>query len=311
MSPRPDPMPRRSANIFINYRREDSAGYTGRLFDRLSHRFPGRVFMDVDTIAPGIDFVESIEHAVGCCEVLIVMIGREWLKLEDANGNRRLDNPDDFVRLEIAAALDRNIRVIPVLVEDATMPRAEDLPPSLAPLCRRNAIELSEARWSFDVERLILSIEAVLQEKAPSALLPVVTATSQPQPSQRTRARVWMALAALGLLTSAGSIGWTLRRQPAPEIARVIPSPENPVPATRAQVAQETPPRPSGSPAARAIPKNTPPLKNTPPPKKRTALKKTTRTLKRAGTGIMSLARKAKDRIKSRGQDASGPDRRD
>ncbi len=219
MSLRPVQLPRRSA-IFVNYRREDSAGHAGRLFDRLSILFPSRVFMDIDTIEPGTDFVEVIEQAVGCCEVLIVMMGGQWLSLADASGRRRLDNPSDFVRLEIAEALNRNIRIIPVLVEGASMPRPEDLPPDLAKLTRRNAIELSDARWAFDVDRLIQTIEGVLQEKAPSALLPVVTAPSQPAPAQeaqerkmqeRKRSRAGLVLSLLVLL--ALWIGWGLGRQ--------------------------------------------------------------------------------------------------
>jgi len=211
----------RQANIFINYRREDTAGHAGRLFDGLSGRFPGRVFMDIDTIEPGIDFVEIIEEAVGCCEVLIVMIGRDWLPLADDTGRRRLDNPHDFVRLEISTALAREIRVIPVLVEDATMPRPEDLPPERALLTRRNAIELSDGRWSFDVDRLIQTIEGVLQDKAPSALMPVVTIQEEPpapppppEPalaSDTRKARTWLA-AVLVVLALAAWGGWKLDR---------------------------------------------------------------------------------------------------
>ena len=151
----------RAANIFISYRREDSAGHTGRLFDHLSPCFPGRVFKDLDTI-------EAIEQAVSGCEVLIVMIGGHWLS--------RLDDPGDLVRLAIAKALERNVRIIPVLVDGASMPRVEELPPDLAKLARRNSIELSDARWAFDVDRLILTIEGVLQEKAPPACMPVTAA---------------------------------------------------------------------------------------------------------------------------------------
>lgn len=172
--------------IFISYRCEDSAGYAGRLFDRLSRDFPGRVFMDIDTIEPGTDFVEVINQAVGCCEVLIVMIGNQWLSLSDANGRRRLDNPSDFVRLAIAEGLERGIRIIPVLVEGAAMPRPEDLPPEIAKLTRRNAIELSDARWDFDVERLIHTIEGVLHERAPSALAPAAESLSHPAPLPRS-----------------------------------------------------------------------------------------------------------------------------
>ena len=114
--------------IFISYRRDDAAGYAGRLYDRLAAHFGrDRVFMDVEGIEPGVDFVDAIEGAVGSCEVLIVIIGKDWLAA-DAVGKRRLDDPGDFVRIETAAALARNIRVVPVLVDDAEMPRAKQLP---------------------------------------------------------------------------------------------------------------------------------------------------------------------------------------
>src|SRR5215210_2760850 len=157
------------ANIFINYRREDSSGHSGRLFDALSSHFAGRLFMEINTFEPGIDFVEAIEQAVGSCEVLIVVIGREWLTIRDAAGQRRLDDPADFVRLEVESALERKIRVIPVLVQDAPMPRAEELPPSLARLARRNAIEISDARWAYDVDRLARTIQKILEERDASA----------------------------------------------------------------------------------------------------------------------------------------------
>lgn len=133
--------------IFISYRREDAAGYAGRLYDRLAGHFGAeRVFMDVEGIEPGADFVEAIERAVGSCEALIVIIGDEWLSAESA-GRRRLDDPADFVRIETATALARGIRVVPVLVEGAVMPRADQLPADLAPLTRRQAVELSHKQW--------------------------------------------------------------------------------------------------------------------------------------------------------------------
>jgi hypothetical protein len=280
----------RRANIFVNYRREDSAGHAGRLFDRLSQRFPERVFMDVDTIQPGIDFVESIEQAVGCCEVLIVMIGREWLHLEDAAGKRRLDNPNDFVRLEIAAALDRNIRIIPVLVEGTAMPRPDDLPPDLARLTRRNAIELSDVRWTFDVDRLILTIEAVLQEKAPSALMPVVTLSqSQPAPARsrrKARARAWMFLNAVVLLSLAGWIGWRFERQPAPQPSTfLVEVPVTTLKPARPAVSEQRP-KPSRTAAK--------------PTQKPTIPKRAANVLKTAGQGITSLLRKGTERLRSR-----------
>ena len=127
--------------IFISYRREDTAGYAGRLYDRLAAHFgPDRVFMDVEGIEPGVDFVDALERAVGSCEVLIVLIGKDWL-VADGAGKRRLDDPADFVRIETAAALARNIRVVPVLVDDAEMPRANQLPADMASLARRQALE--------------------------------------------------------------------------------------------------------------------------------------------------------------------------
>ncbi len=235
MSLEPEGSPR-AANIFINYRREDTAGYAGRLFDRLSQHFPGRLFMDIDTIEPGVDFAEVIDQAVSCCEVLIVMIGREWLNITDAAGRRRLENPADFVRLEVAAALERDIRVIPVLVEGASMPQPEQLPPDLAKLARRNALELSDGRWAFDVDRLIQTIERVLREKAPVAPLPAPAAASLPAPAGKARRPgAWMALAAVVALIVAGWIGWRLTaggEKPGAPLPGAIVDTEPPAPDT-------------------------------------------------------------------------------
>src|SRR4051794_19678564 len=141
--------------IFISYRRQDTAGYAGRLYDRLAGHFGAdRVFMDVEGIEPGLDFVDAIERAVGSCEVLIVIIGPGWLATDSA-GKRRLDDPKDFVRIETGAALARHIRVVPVLVDKAAMPLAEELPADLAPLVRRQAIELSNKYWDATTAELI------------------------------------------------------------------------------------------------------------------------------------------------------------
>jgi curved DNA-binding protein CbpA len=149
--------------IFLCYRREDSAGHAGRLFDRLSARFGGdRVFMDVSTIEPGEDFVDAIQRTVGACDVQLVLIGRRWLTVTDEYRRPRLENPEDFVRLEISAALERQIRVIPVLVGRAAMPQSSELPQPLAPLTRRSAFELSDAAFHNDADRLIAAIDKVL-----------------------------------------------------------------------------------------------------------------------------------------------------
>lgn len=155
----------KSPGIFICYRRDDTAGHAGRLYDRLTAHFGDQeVFIDVDLIKPGEDFVYAVEEAVGSCDVLLALIGRSWLASRN-EGVRRLDNPDDLVRLEIAAALAHGIHVIPVLVQDTQMPRPEDLPEELRPLVRRNALELSDLRWNYDVDQLIAAVERGLARK--------------------------------------------------------------------------------------------------------------------------------------------------
>lgn len=157
--------PSRSAKIFVNYRREDASGYAGRLYEWLSDRFGrDRVFRDINAIEPGADFVAAIENEVASCEVVLVVIGRQWLGCA-SDGRRRLDNPNDYVRLEIVSALAANIHVIPVLVEGASMPREHELSDDLKPLARRQALEVSETRWEFDVGRLIDTLEERLERR--------------------------------------------------------------------------------------------------------------------------------------------------
>ena len=147
--------------IFISYRRDDSAGYAGRLYDRLRGSFDrDHLFMDIDNIPPGHDFVEVLENAIEVCDVVLVLIGKQWLTITGADGKRRLDDPHDFVRLEVAAALRRNIRVIPVLVRDATMPPLSELPPDLHALARRQALVISDEDFHHDADRLIAAIKS-------------------------------------------------------------------------------------------------------------------------------------------------------
>ena len=146
----------KAGSVFLNYRREDTAGYAGRLYDLLKSRFPGRVFLDYGEIAPGSDFVVAIEAAVGRSAVLIALIGKNWL----AGG--RLRNPADFLRLEIAAALQRNIPVIPVLVGGASLPDAAELPEDLSALLRRQAIAIGDADWEGGTELLVRALEPYL-----------------------------------------------------------------------------------------------------------------------------------------------------
>jgi hypothetical protein len=151
------------AGIFISYRRDDTAGYAGWLYERLSARFGAeRVFMDVDSIEPGFDFVEIVQETVGKSGAVVALMGPQWLTVTDLTGRRRLDDPNDFVRIELRTALEKSVRVIPTLVHGAQIPRTEDLPEDLQPLVRRNAIELSDARFSYDVRRLIDALERAL-----------------------------------------------------------------------------------------------------------------------------------------------------
>lgn len=145
--------------IFINYRRDDSAPYAGRLYDHLRRSFPGRkVFMDIDAIDPGEDFVDAINRTLESSRVVLAVIGRTWTAATDETGRRRLDSPDDYVVRELSAALASQARVIPVLVGGAAMPRTDALPVPLAALARRNAIEVSDSRFSFDADRLVAAI---------------------------------------------------------------------------------------------------------------------------------------------------------
>jgi outer membrane protein assembly factor BamD (BamD/ComL family) len=154
-----------AGKIFINYRRGDDAGHTGRLFDRLQDVFnPEQLFLDVDNIAPGLDFVRVLNERVAECDVVISVIGKGWLEARDAAGARRLDDPDDFVRIEITSALNQGKRVIPVLVGDAHMPRPEDLPEALRPLARRNAVRLTHERFRSDTQGLIKALQQSLEE---------------------------------------------------------------------------------------------------------------------------------------------------
>lgn len=144
-----------SSDVFISYRRNDNSHAAGRLFSELSHMMPReRIFMDVDAIPPGADFVDVLGQRVAACGVLLAVIGPDWLDARDATGQRRLDDPHDFVRVEISAALQRTIPVVPVLLDDTPMPRADMLPDELKPLARRNAVTVSHLRFSSDVERL-------------------------------------------------------------------------------------------------------------------------------------------------------------
>ena len=205
--------------IFISYRRDDSRGYAGRLQGDLSRRYSEEhVFRDVE-IPPGADFGEYITSLVDKCNVVLAIIGPSWLDARDREGERRIDNPDDWVRLEIERALARDgVEVIPVLVDGARLPPREELPESLLALRRRNAFELSDRRWDYDVGQLGQHLDVLLRGTSalhvrPADLSPTPTATPvaaptpapapapEPEPADHTTFAVFAA-AAVALLTA-------------------------------------------------------------------------------------------------------------
>lgn len=183
---------RPGSGIFVSYRRGETGAITGRIADRLSQHFgEANVFMDIEAIQPGADFVKRIEEAVGACRALVVVIGPDWGTEQDASGRRRLDDPNDFVALEVAAGLERDVLLIPVLVGGAVMPSADQLPARLAGLSRRNALQISDLRFRDDIGHLIDTIDAVV---------PASAAGATPPPTRSRRRRVVLALVVLGVL---------------------------------------------------------------------------------------------------------------
>jgi TIR domain len=155
-------------SIFLSYRREDSEGQAGRLYDDLVAVFgPDSVFMDVAAIQPGRDFRKSIDQSLNSCGVFLSLIGKSWLTAKDTSGQRRLDDPADFVRIETGAALKRDIPVIPVLVQGASAPKQDQLPDDLKELAFRNAVELTHPRWDSDIEVLIKALRPHISQSAP------------------------------------------------------------------------------------------------------------------------------------------------
>ena len=153
--------------IFISYRRDSAAAFAGRLYDCLIDKLgKEHVFIDIDTIEPGEDFIEVLDKKLAQAVALIVLIGRDWLTCKDADGKAKLSNPNDFVRLEVATALKSEARVIPVLIDGARVPSSKDLPPDLASLSRRQAIAVDHGRFHQDVARLIDVCQQLLRQRA-------------------------------------------------------------------------------------------------------------------------------------------------
>ena len=182
--------------IFISYRREDNAAVTGRMYDRLVQKFgEGCVFKDIDSIPLGVDFRQHIESIVQECDVVLAVIGPRWAGDNERSGTRRIDLPDDFVRLEIESALKRNIRVIPLLIDNASMPAAESLPASMMTLANRHGITISQdPHFHSDMERLMRGLEVYFESCGRDAVSDVLSVRDPfptlvpPAPAQTTTA---------------------------------------------------------------------------------------------------------------------------
>lgn len=173
------------AGIFLSYRRDDTGGHAGRLADDLKRAFAGdQVWRDIEAIEAGADFVDAIGKAIGSCSVLLALIGPRWLEAKTPAGVRRLDDPNDFVRLEIATALERGVLVIPVLVGGATMPSESALPEVLRSLSRRQAHELTDKRWDYDAGKLFDAVGKLPGLSRRNSTVPDPVITPPPAKSQ-------------------------------------------------------------------------------------------------------------------------------
>lgn len=193
--------------IFISYRRQDSSGHAGRLRDHLRACFGDLVFQDVDSIPDGEIFETVLDKALNACDVALVVIGREWLSSTDAHGRRRLDDPQDWVRIETRLLLTRSIRVIPILVGGATMPRVEELPEDLQTLAKRQARELRDTAWDADIKTLIQRLEEIVHQVSPK----VPSSTPRSISLRRPYIAALGSIAAIILIAGA----WLFLREPA------------------------------------------------------------------------------------------------
>jgi len=195
--------------IFLSYRRDDAAGFAGRLADGLEMHFgAGTVFRDIDDIRPGEDFVRALDRALAATDVFIALIGPRWAGADGA----RLQDPDDYVRREVASALSRDICVIPALLEGAPMPAAADLPDELTDLQRRQALQLQDRSWSSDLRKLVAAVEIELKARNASAPAPPLQEAEPDERRAKRRGLLWFAL--LGAIGTAVYAGWRMSRVP-------------------------------------------------------------------------------------------------
>lgn len=200
------------SGIFISYRRDDTRHVAGRLATELAARFGAEhIFRDVDSIEDGENFATELDKALTHCTVMLVLIGPAWLSSSNAAGQRRLDIPSDWVRLEVAGALKRNVRVVPLLVENAELPAEADLAEELRPLVQRQARKLSDERWRGD---FMMLTDMLAKQPGLAAVAPAVTTTAPPPtPAPSSRKPVVMGVAAL-LVVAAGVAVWSQFAKP-------------------------------------------------------------------------------------------------
>jgi hypothetical protein len=247
------------AGIFINYRRDDAPGVAGRLFDYLSTKYPrGDLFMDVDTMQPGVDFVEQLDAQVAQCRVLLAIIGQHWLESVDHGGQRRLDNDGDYVRVELSAALKRAIPVIPVLVDGAVMPPEGRLSDDLKPLARRHAVELRHTHFNADAAAIVHTLERHVPRRR--SFLPLIGAGIA-------------ALLCIGALVMFWPKLSTMLRRPPVQVALSPPAPAPTAPPAQPQPAPPAPrppvasvPPPASAPSAPTTPQTITPAPSPVPP---------------------------------------------
>lgn len=202
------------AGVFISYRRDDTDIAAGRLSDDLSKIFgAGSIFRDIDSLDPGVDYEQALDGALSSCVVLIAVIGSRWLDLTDRAGRRRLEDPQDWVRAEIESALKRGIRVLPVLVSGAAMPREEEVPLGLRPLLKRQALELDDRHWKQDLELLTQTLGKIpgIAENAP---IPPLLGGGE--------GKVKLDAIANSMTLSDGSLGQTRKATPTPTLLQRI-----------------------------------------------------------------------------------------
>ena len=216
-------------SIFVSYRRDDAAGHAGRLCDDLAERLgAGEVFQDVDSIAPGEDFVDAIQRAIAAADVVVAVMGPDWATVSDSQGRPRLSDPGDVVRMEIAAALRTGKPVVPVLVGGASMPDEGDLPSDIAPLARRNAVEVRAETWDDDTVRLVRSLDRPDRRAA--------------EPVSRGRGRRWLVGAVIAV--AAVVVAFLLADRGQPEVSTTSPT------------SPSTLSRDSGAPSSPSVPRS-------------------------------------------------------